>query len=79
MFKMIFLHAFLPDLPPFDGVGCSNNVGLNDEVESVLKTLLNGKLTGSDEINKCILKELAHKLSSPLCSLFNHSLSLGFV
>ena len=73
------MYAFLPDLPPFNGVGLSNNVGLNDEVESVLKTLLNGKLTGPDEINNCILKELAHELSSPLCSLFNHSLSLGFV
>ena len=52
---MIFLHAFFPDLPPFDGVGLSNNAGLNDEVESVLKTLLNGKLTGPDEINNCIL------------------------
>ena len=76
---MIFLHAFFPDLPPFDGVGLSNNAGLNDEVESVLKTLLNGKLTGPDEINNCILKELAHELSSPLCPLFNHSLSYGFV
>ena len=27
----------------------------------------------------CILRELAHELPSPLCSLFNQSLSLGIV
>ena len=45
------------------------------EVESVLKALLMGKAKGPDGINNCILRELAHKLLSPLCSLFNQSLS----
>ena len=50
-----------------------------DEVESVLKALLIGKAKDPDGINNCILRELAHKLSSPLCSLFNQSLSICIV
>ena len=71
--------ASLPVLPPFDGVGLSNIVVTSDNVESVLKALPIGKATGPYGINNCILRELAHELSSPLCSLFNQSLSLRIV
>ena len=72
-------NVSLPELPLFDGVGLSNIVVTCDEVESVLKALPIGKATGPDGINKCILRELAHELSPPLCSLFNQSLILGIV
>ena len=71
--------ASLPELPLFDGVGLSNIVVTSYDDETVLKALPIGKATGPDGINNCILKELAHELSSPLCSLFNQSLSLGIV
>ena len=32
---------------------------------------------GTDDINNRTLRELAHELSYPVCSLFNHSLRLG--
>ena len=47
------------------------------EVESTLKSLKVGKASGPDQINKRILKDLAHPLSFPLCDLFNYSLSCG--
>ena len=47
------------------------------EVESVLKSLQLGKAVGSDDINNRTLRELAHELSFPICSLLNQSLSLG--
>ena len=72
-------NVSLPELPLFDGVGFSNIIVTCDEVESVLKTLPIGEATGPDGINNCILRELAHELSSPLCSLFNQSLNLGIV
>ena len=72
-------NVSLPELPLFDGVGLSNIVVTCDEVESVLKALPIGKATGPDGINNCILRELAHELSPPLCSLFNQSLILGIV
>ena len=72
-------NVSLPELPLFDGVGLSNIAVTCDEVESVLKALPIGKATGPDGINNCILRELAHKLSPPLCSLFNQSLILGIV
>ena len=68
--------ASRPELPLFVGVGLSNSVVTSDEVESVLKALPTGKATGPDGINNCILRELAHELSSPLCSLSNQSLSV---
>ena len=67
-------NVSLPELPLFDGVELSNIVVTCDEVESVLKALPIGKATGPDGINNCILRELAHELSPPLCSLFNQSL-----
>ena len=72
-------NVSLPELPLFDGVVLSNIVVTCDEVESVLKALPIGKATGPDGINNCILRELAHELSPPLCSLFNQSLILGIV
>ena len=47
------------------------------EVEEILKTLKTDKASGPDGLSGHILKELSHELSSPLCSLFNKSLSLG--
>ena len=41
------------------------------------KDILLGKSSGPDEINNRILKELSSELASPLCSLFNSSLSTG--
>ena len=49
------------------------------EVENVLKSLKTGKATGPDHINNRILKELSRPLSSPLCELFNFSVSSGKV
>ena len=55
----------------------SNLVIIPTEVESVLKSLLLGKAVGSDNINNPTLRELAHELSFPKCSLHNQSLPLG--
>ena len=55
----------------------SNLVIRPTEVESVLKTLPLGKAVGSDEINNRTLRELAHDLAYPICSLLNQSLRLG--
>ena len=66
-------------MPLFDGVHLSNIVVTYDEVVSVLKAPPIGKATGPDGINNCILRELAHELSSPQWSLFNQSLILGIV
>ena len=49
------------------------------EVETVSKSLKTGKATGPDHINNRILKELSRPLSSPLCELFNFSVSSGKV
>ena len=71
--------ASLPELPLFDPVGLSNIVVSSDDIESVIKALPIRKATGPDGINNCILREMAHELSSPICSLFNQPLSLGIV
>ena len=47
------------------------------EVETCLKSLKIGKAAGPDTLNKRILRELSSPLSSPLCDLFNYSLSIG--
>ena len=72
-------NVSLPELSLFDGAGLSNILVTCDEVESVRKALPIGKATGPDAINNCLLRELAHELSPPLCSLFNQSLILGIV
>ena len=56
----------------------SNLVITPEEVESVLKSLPLGKAVGTDDINNRTLRELAHELSYPVCSLINHSLRLVF-
>ena len=55
----------------------SNLVITPTKVEYVLKTLPLGKAVGSDDINNRTLRELAHELSYPVCSLLNHSLQIG--
>ena len=52
---------------------------LSNIVVTALKALPIGKARGPDGINNCTLRELAHELSSPLCSLFNQSLILCIV
>ena len=47
------------------------------EIEVILKSLPIGKAAGPDGISNRILRELAVKLSYPLCSLFNQSLQTG--
>ena len=49
------------------------------EAENVLKSLKPGKATGPDHINNRLFKELSRSLSSPLCELFNFSVSSGKV
>ncbi len=56
-----------------------NIVFTPNEVQSILLTLKTGKACGPDGINNVILKELALPLSTPLCDLFNYSLSSGRV
>ena len=65
-------------------IDCNNNNNIFSnlvitplEIEAVLKNLPLGKAVGSDDINNRILRELAHELSFPICSLLNHSLQLG--
>ena len=50
-----------------------------NEVEIVLETLPVGKASGPNAISNRILRELSSELSTPLCSLFNHSLHTGCV
>ena len=47
------------------------------EVETCLKSLKTGKAAGPDTLNNRILKALSSRLSSPVCDLFNYSLSTG--
>ena len=70
-------NARVPDVEVYVGDILSTLVISPLEIESVMKSLSLGKAVGSDDINKCILRELAHELSYPLCSLINQSLQLG--
>ena len=45
----------------------------------MFKSLKTGKATAPDHINNRVLKELSRPLSSPLCELFNFSVSSGKV
>ena len=73
-------NAVLPDLhldtikPQLSHIVLSPNV-----VERVLETLPIGKASGPNAISNCSLRELPSELSTPLCSLFNHSLHTGCV
>ena len=71
---------------PFDDVQDANNIHriyeirLNDiEVKDVLLFLDPGKATGSDGISNIILRECTSELASPLCDIFNASLSSSTV
>ena len=73
-------NAVLPDLPPsVTYIQLSHIVFTPLEVESVLKTLTNGKAAGPNELSNRIPRELSCEISSPLCSFFNHSLKMGIV
>ena len=50
-----------------------------NEVERVLEALPVVKASGPNAISNRILQELSSELSTPLCSLFNHSLHIGCV
>ena len=70
----------LPDLH-FDTIEpqLSHIVLSPNEVERVLETLPVGKASGPNAISNRILRELSSELSTPLCSLFNHSLHTGCI
>ena len=71
-------NAVLPELPEPSYLTSLNSIAFDpQEVEEILKTLKTDKASGPDGLSNRILKKLSHKLSSPLCSLFNKSLSLG--
>ena len=48
------------------------------EVETCSKSLKTGNAAGPDTINNGSLKEVSGPLSSPLCDLFNYSLTSGY-
>ena len=71
-------NAILPELPEPSYLTSLSSIAFDpQEVEEILKTLKTDKASGPDDLSNRILKELSHELSSPLCSLFNKSLSLG--
>ena len=71
-------NAVLPNITPYTVVSQFTELVLTpDEVESLLKSLVDGKASGPNGLNNKVLKELASEISEPLCSLFNYSLSLG--
>ena len=68
-------NAWLPN-NNFDIPNTLDNITLTlFEEETVLKPLQTGTAAGPDTINNRFLKEFANSLSSPLCDLFNYSLS----
>ena len=70
--------AVLPELPEPSYLTSLSSIAFDpQEVEEILRTLKTDKASGPDGLSNRILKELSHELSSPLCSLFNKSLSLG--
>ena len=70
-------NARVPDVEAYVEDILSNLVICPLEIESVMKSVSLGKAVGSDDINNRILRELAHELSSSLCSLINQTLRLG--
>ena len=67
--------SVLPDSTNCSGPSLDNIVFTQQEVQGILETLQLGKSTGPDNVNNRILKELSSTLSTPLCDLFNHSMS----
>ena len=71
-------NAILPELPEPSYLTSLSSIAFDPQaVEEILRTLKTDKASGPDGLSNRILKELSHELSSPLCSLFNKSLSLG--
>ena len=71
-------NAVPPELPEPSYLTSLSSIAFDpQEVEEILRTLKTDKASGPDGLSNRILKELSHELSSPLCSLFNKSLSLG--
>ena len=71
-------NAALPNLTPYAVATPLTSLILRpDEVQSVLKSLADGKASGPNGLNNKVLRELASEISEPLCSFFNYSLSLG--
>ena len=71
-------NAVLPKLAEPSYLTSLSSIAFDpQEVEEILKTLKSDKASGPDGLSNRILKELSHELSSPLCSLFNKSSSLG--
>ena len=71
-------NAVLPDLPPsVTYTQLSHTVLTLLEVESILKTLTIGTVSGPNELSNGILRALSCDLSSSFCLIFNHSLRMG--
>ena len=69
-------NAVLPELHEPSYLTNLSSIAFDpQEVEEILKALKPDKASGPDGLSNRILKELSHELSSPLCSLFNKSLS----
>ena len=72
--------AVLPNIVPYTVQSQLQSLIFSpDEVKEILFALPIGKATGPDEISNRVLKELSSEFSSPLCSVFNYSLSFGEV
>ena len=69
-------NATLSNLPDntFPNLHLDNIVFSQLEVESVLKTLVTGKASGTNGLSNRILRELSSELSIPFCSLSSISL-----
>ena len=73
-------NAVLPDLTPHATNSVLDTIIITPlEVESSLKSLDTCKASGPNGLSNRILKELSKELSTPLCSLFNLSLSTGIL
>ena len=64
-------NAALPNLTPYVVATPLTSLILRpDEVQSVLKSLADGKASGPNGLNNKVLRELASEISEPLCSFF---------
>ena len=64
-------NAALPNLTPYAVATPLTSLILRpDEVQSVLKSLADGKASGPNGLNNKVLRELASEISEPLCSFF---------
>ena len=67
--------ATLPDSVNFEAPTLDSIHFSPTEVKDILSTWKLGKVSGPDNFNNRILKEVAEPLSNPLCDLFNYSMS----